>query len=51
MTDQELQTLIAKEADQRGWDQQTQDRMFRDASEIIKAAKSGQDPKAAAGGS
>lgn len=34
MNDQQLQTLIAQQADQRGWDQQTQERIFRDAKSL-----------------
>ena len=37
MSDQELQTMIAQAADQRGWDQQTAERIFRDAKAIIDA--------------
>jgi len=37
MSDQELQTLIAQTADQRGWDEQTRERIFRDAKAVIDA--------------
>lgn len=43
MSDSELQTMIAKEADQRGWDQHTQERIFRDfktAWDMFKGNKS-----------
>lgn len=35
MSDQELQTMIAQAADQRGWDQQQQERIFRDAKTLL----------------
>lgn len=40
MSDSEIQTMIAKEADARGWSQQQQDRIFRDVTGTIKAITS-----------
>ena len=50
MSDAELDTLIAKEADQRGWDQQTQDRIHRDAKEVMDMAMKSKTPAAASPG-
>jgi hypothetical protein len=47
MTDEELQTMIAKTADQRGWDQQTQERNFRDIKAAIDTYIGAQTGKAA----
>ena len=41
MSDQEIQAMIAQAADQRGWDAQTQERIFRDAKGIIDAVRGG----------
>ncbi len=38
LSEDALKTLIAKTADERGWDQQEQERMFRDFSEAAKIA-------------
>lgn len=37
MSEDEIRTMIAKEADARGWSQQQQDRTFRDAMGVVKA--------------
>lgn len=44
MSDDEIQTMVARAADARGWDQQQQDRVTRDVTEFIKAAKQSQKP-------
>jgi hypothetical protein len=50
MSDQELQTMIAKEADQRGWDQQTQERIYRDVSKAMEILTGKKTADAAKGG-
>ena len=37
MSEQQIQAMIAQTADQRGWDQQTQERIFRDVKTAVDA--------------
>lgn len=50
MSDNELQTMIAQAADQRGWDQQQQERIFRDAKTAMDAINGKKSADAAGGG-
>lgn len=50
MSDNELQTMIAQQADQRGWDQQTQERIFRDAKATADLITGKKNAAAAGGG-
>lgn len=50
MSDQELQTMIAQAADERGWDQQQQERIFRDAKAAMDILTSKKNAGEAAGG-
>lgn len=50
MSDTELETMIAQAADERGWDQQTQERIFRDVSKAIELYNESKAAKVAGGG-
>ena len=50
VTDQELQTMIAQAADERGWDQYQQERIFRDAKTAIDAINGKKTADASKGG-
>lgn len=50
MSDSELQTMLSQAADQRGWDDQTRERIFRDVKAVIDSKNGADAVKASTGG-